>query len=107
MINDLKVWPVSFDPSWNSLQHPLQVAVVIPNNRAGDLRRPVQVIVFQFGGGDIELALQPCEQRFKLAAFLFQGVAAREMEFDRDDGDVHTVSLDRMMDVHKKPLHLI
>jgi hypothetical protein len=29
------------------------------------------------------------------------------MEFDRDDGDVHTVSLDRMMDVHKKPLHLI
>jgi hypothetical protein len=23
MINDLKVWPVPFDPSWNSLQHPL------------------------------------------------------------------------------------
>lgn len=83
------------------------MAIVIPNNRAGDHRRSVQVIVLQFGGGDIELALQPCEQRFKLAAFLFQGIAAGEMEFDRDDGDVHTVSLDRMMDGHKKPLHLI
>ena len=107
MIDDLKIRPVSFDPSWNRLQHPLQVAIVVPNHRAGDPCRPVQVIVLQFGGGDIELALQPCEQRLKLAAFLFQGVAAGEMEFDRDDGDVHTVSLDRMMDAHKKTLHLI
>lgn len=83
------------------------MAIVIPNNRTGDHRRPVHVIVLQFSGGDIELALQPCEQRFKLTAFLFQGVAAGEMEFDRDDGDVHTLSLDRMMDGHKKPLHLI
>ncbi len=41
MINDLKVWPVLFDPSWNSLQRPLQVAIIVPNNRAGDPRRPV------------------------------------------------------------------
>ena len=81
MINDLKVWPVLFDPSWNSLQRPLQVAIIVPNNRAGDPRRPVQVIMLQFGCGDIELALQPCEQRFELAAFLFQRVAAGEMEF--------------------------
>jgi hypothetical protein len=32
--------------------------------------------MLQFGGGDIELTLQPYKQRFKLAAFLFQGVAA-------------------------------
>ena len=63
--------------------------------------------MLQFCGGDIELALQPCEQRFKNAAFLFQGVAAWEMEFDSDDGDVHTLSLDRMMDGHKKPLRWI
>ena len=63
--------------------------------------------MLQFGGGDIELALQPYEQRFKLAAFLFQGVAAREIEFDRDDGDVHAVSLDRMTDGHKKQLLLV
>ncbi len=67
----------------------------------------MKVIVLQFGGGDVELTLQPCEQRFKLAAFLFQGIAAGEMEFDRDDGDVHTVSLDRMMDAHKKTPHLL
>lgn len=83
------------------------MAVVVPNNRAGYPRRPVQFIVLQFRGGDIELALQPCEQRFKNAAFLFQGVAAREMEFDRDDGDVHTLSLNRMLEGHKKPLRLI
>jgi hypothetical protein len=29
------------------------------------------------------------------------------MEFDRDDSDVHTLSLDRMMDGHKKHLHLV
>jgi hypothetical protein len=29
------------------------------------------------------------------------------MEFDSDDGDVHTLSLDRMMDGHKKPLRWI
>ncbi len=107
IINDLKVWPVPFDPFWNSLQHPLQVAIVVPDNRAGDPRRPVQIIMLQFGGGDIELALQPYEQRFKLAAFLFQGVAAGEIEFDRDDGDVHALSLDRMTDGHKKQLLLV
>lgn len=107
MINDLKVWPVLFDPSWNSLQRPLQVAIIVPNNRAGDPRRPVQVIMLQFGCGDIELALQPCEQRFELAAFLFQGVAAGEIEFDRDDGDVHAVSLDCMTGGHKKQRLLI
>ena len=83
------------------------MAVIVSNNRAGDPRRPVQVIVLQFGGGDIELALQPYEQRFKLAAFLFQGVAAGEIEFDRDNGDVHAVSLDLMTDGHKKQLLLI
>ncbi len=107
MINDLKVWPVPFDPSWNSLQRALQVAIVVPNNRAGDPRRPVQVIMLQFGCGDIELALQPCEQRFELAAFLFQGVAAGEIELDRDDGDVHAVSLDCMTGGHKKQRLLI
>ena len=83
------------------------MAVIVSNNRAGDPRRPVQVIVLQFGGGDIELALQPYEQRFKLAAFLFQGVAAGEIEFDRYNGDVHAVSLDLMTDGHKKQLLLI
>ncbi len=63
--------------------------------------------MLQFGGGDIKLALQPHEQRFKLAAFLFQGVAAGEIEFDRDDGDVHALSLDRMTDGHKKQLLLV
>ncbi len=63
--------------------------------------------MLQFGGGDVKLTLQPYEQRFKLAAFLFQGVAAGEMEFDRDDGDVHTLSLDRMMNGHKKDLNLV
>ena len=63
--------------------------------------------MLQFGGGDIELTLQPYEQRFKLAAFLFQGVAAGEIEFDRDDGDVHTESLDCMIDGHKNPPYLI
>ncbi len=63
--------------------------------------------MLQFGGGDIELALQPYEQRFKLAAFLFQGVAAGEIEFDRDDGDVHALSLDRMTGGHKKKLLLV
>ncbi len=107
MINDLKVWPITFDPSWNGLQRSLQVAVVVPYNRAGDPCRPMHVIVLQFGGGDIELALQPCEQRFKLTAFLFQGVAAGEIDFDRDDGDVHALSLDLMMDGHKKRLLLV
>ncbi len=83
------------------------MAIVVPNNRAGDPRRPVQVIVLQFGGGDIELALQPYKQRFKLAAFLFQRVAAGEIKFDRDDGDVHALSLDRMTDGHKKQLLLV
>ena len=63
--------------------------------------------MLQFGCGDIELALQPCEQRFELAAFLFQGVAAGEIEFDRDDGDVHALSLDRMTGEHKKQLLLV
>ncbi len=83
------------------------MAVVVANNRAGDPRRSVHVIVLQFSGGDVELALQPCEQRFQFAAFLFQGIAAGEMDFDRDDGDVHAVSLDPKMDGHKEPLHLI
>ena len=83
------------------------MAIVVPNNRASDPRRPMQIIMLQFGGGDIELALQPYEQRFKLAAFLFQGVAAGEIEFDRDNGDVHAVSLDLMTDGHKKQLLLI
>ena len=107
MINDLKVWPVSFDPSWYFLQHPLQMAVVVSDNGAGDPRRSVHVIVLQFSGGDIKLALQPCEQRFEPAAFLFQGIAAGKMDFDRDDGDVHALSLDRKMHGHKEPLHLI
>ncbi|MEA1977191.1 MAG: hypothetical protein U9N80_04765 [Chloroflexota bacterium] len=107
MINNLKVWSVPFDPFWNRLQRPLQVAIVVPDNRAGDSRRPMQIIMLQLGGGNIELALQPYEQRFKLAAFLFQGVAAGEIEFDRDDGDVHALSLDRMADGHKKHLLLI
>jgi len=63
--------------------------------------------MLQFGCGDIELALQPCEQRFELAAFLFQGVAAGEIEFDCDDGDVHAVSLDCMTGGHKKQRLLI
>jgi hypothetical protein len=29
------------------------------------------------------------------------------MEFERDDGDMHTLSLDRMTDGHKKLLHLV
>jgi hypothetical protein len=82
------------------------MAIVVPNNRASDPRRPMQIIMLQFGGGDIELALQPYEQRFKLAAFLFQGVAAGEIEFDRDYGDVHALSLDLMTDGHKKQLLL-
>lgn len=83
------------------------MAIVVPNNRASDPRRPMQIIMLQFGGGDIELALQPYEQRFKLAAFLFQGVAAGEIEFDRDYGDVHALSLDLMTDGHKKRLLLV
>jgi len=107
MIHDLKVWSVPLDPPWNVLQHPLQVAVVVPNNCTGDPRRSVHVIVLQFSGGDIELGLQSCEQRFKLAAFLFQGVAAGEMDFDRYDGDVHALSLDRMKEGHKETRLLI
>ncbi len=57
MVNDLKVWSVPFYPFGNSLQRTLEVAVVVPNNRAGDPRRPVQIIMLQFGGGDIELTL--------------------------------------------------
>jgi len=29
------------------------------------------------------------------------------MEFDRDDGDVHALSLDRMLDGHKETLLLV
>lgn len=96
VIHDLQVGSVALDPARDALKELLRPAVVVADHHACDERSLVQVVEIHLRRRDVEFPVEPRQQRSDPAALLFEGGAARDIEFDGQRGDVHTVSVERM-----------
>ncbi len=101
MIDDLHVGTVALNPGQHILEHALDMAAIVTNDDAGDVRGSMLVIRPDFCAGEVELPLQTRQQGFQTGAFFLQRTAAREVEFEHQCANMHPVSLDEEHSRHK------
>ena len=69
-VHDFHLGPVVLDPADNVLKLRFDVAAGISDGHDSQAGRAPDVLVFDFGRGDVELAMEPGQERFEQGAFL-------------------------------------
>lgn len=87
------VWKAAFQPEGDSGQQALRVLVIVADHHAGQQSGRVAVIEADLSGRDIKSLMNPGQDGFQMAAFLLQGAAAGQVEFEGQGGDVHRDSV--------------
>ena len=66
---------------------------VVTHDDTGNDCRSVPVIVIDLSRGYVKFAVQADEQGLDASAFVFQGIASRQVEFNRQRDNMHNLSV--------------
>ena len=83
MVDNLQVRAVAFNPSQHPFEHALDMAAVVADNDACDVRNAVLVVRPNLRAGQVKLACETCEQRFQARAFFLQRRAAWKVDLEQ------------------------
>jgi len=89
LVNDLQIWAMAFDPSWDAIEHALHLTGVVADRDASDDRPMMVVLMVDLRGGDVEMAMQPGKERLEPAPLLLQPATSGEVELYGHGADVH------------------
>jgi hypothetical protein len=87
----LHFWMVVLDPAHSLLNYCVSPAGVVSHCDKGYLGGLPDIVVTHFGGRQVELTSQACQNRLEKATFSFQGTVAGEKQLDATGTDDHNL----------------